>query len=185
VKAGPLGVGRLDWRPALERPDLLAPPVALALRDWAHAEHAAVAQIDPTLADTAALSEALNVPLDASANCVVVAGRRGGEERVAACVVLATTRADVNGTVRRALDVRKASFLATEDAVARTGMEYGGITPVGLPGEWAVLVDAAVLDVPVAVIGSGVRRSKLALPGALLAELPGARVVAGLAAPPG
>jgi prolyl-tRNA editing enzyme YbaK/EbsC (Cys-tRNA(Pro) deacylase) len=185
VKAGPLRVGRLDWRPARERPDLLAPPVAQALRDWAHAEEVVVAQIDPGLADTAAFGEAHAVPLDASANCVVVAGRRGGQERVAACVVLATTRADVNGAVRRVLDVRKATFLATEDAVARTGMEYGGITPVGLPGEWAVLVDAAVLDVPVAVIGSGVRRSKLALPGALLAELPRARLVAGLATPAG
>lgn len=178
-------VGSLDWHPALDRLDLLAEPVARALTDWAHAPSVTVAPIDPSVADTAALARAHDVPLDASANCVVVSGRRAGDERVAACLVLATTRADVNGVVRRRLDVRKASFLPTDDAVQRSGMEYGGITPLGLPAGWPVLVDAAVLDVPVAVIGSGIRASKLALPGALAAELPGAVVVPGLAQPAG
>jgi prolyl-tRNA editing enzyme YbaK/EbsC (Cys-tRNA(Pro) deacylase) len=115
------------------------------------------------------------------ANCVVVAGRRAGEERVAACLVRADTRADVNNLVKRALDVRKASFLAMDRAVSESGMEYGGITPVGLPAEWRVLVDPRVLDIDVAVIGSGVRRSKLLVPGRLLGRLPRAEVVEGLA----
>jgi prolyl-tRNA editing enzyme YbaK/EbsC (Cys-tRNA(Pro) deacylase) len=152
-------VGSLVTRPALEAPDLLAPPVAAFLGSWQVGADVAVAEIDPALADTAALVAAHGVPADASANCVVVAGRRGGDERTAACVVLATTRADVNGAVRRLLAVRKASFLPAERAVTETGMEYGGITPLGL----------------------GVRRSKLVLPGGLLAELPGAEVVEGLA----
>ena len=133
-----------------------------------------VAEIDPSLSDTAALIEAAHLPPEMSANCVVVAGRRGGDERVAACVVLATTRADVNGLVRRLLDVRKASFLAMDLAVEWTGMEYGGITPVGLPEDWFVLVDSAVAAAPYVVIGSGVRRSKLALPGEAR-ESPGSR----------
>jgi prolyl-tRNA editing enzyme YbaK/EbsC (Cys-tRNA(Pro) deacylase) len=174
-------VGTLVARPALDVPDLLAAPVAELLRSWPYADRVAVAEIDPTLADTAALVEAHDVPADASANCVVVGGRREGVERIAACVVLATTRADVNGAVRRLLDVRKASFLPTDRAVELTDMEYGGITPVGLPAAWRILVDARVRAVPLAVIGSGVRRSKLLLPGALLAELPGAEVVGGLA----
>lgn len=176
-----VGVGRLEWRPALQQPELLAPSVVEGLSGWSHRDEVAVAEIDPSVADTAALCAAHDVPMDASANCVVVAGRRAGEERVAACLVLATTRADVNGVVKRHLDVRKASFLGSEEAVARTAMEYGGITPIGLPPQWPVLVDPAVLDAPVAVIGSGVRRSKLALPGRLVAELPGAQVVPGLA----
>ena len=139
-----------------------------------------MAEIDPSLADTAALVEAADLPPEMSANCVVVAGRRGGDERVAACVVLATTRADVNGLVRRLLDVRKASFLAMDLAVEWTGMEYGGITPVGLPEDWFVLVDAAVVATPYVVIGSGVRRSKLALPGEALRDLPNVQVVDGL-----
>jgi prolyl-tRNA editing enzyme YbaK/EbsC (Cys-tRNA(Pro) deacylase) len=173
-------IGTLTPLPAVERPDLLAPPVAAALADWKHGEEVAVVEIDPALADTAAMTEAYDLPLTASANCVVVGGRRAGEERVAACVVRADTRADVNNLVKRALDVRKASFLAMDAAVEQTGMEYGGITPVGLPEAWRLFVDARTGDIDVAVIGSGLRRSKLLLPGHLLAELPGAEVTEGL-----
>ena len=119
-----------------------------------------------------------------SANCVVIAARRGDDVRYAACVVLATTRADVNGVVRRHLDARKASFAPMDDAVALTGMEYGGITPPGLPPQWPVLIDPLVVAAGDVVVGSGVRRSKLVLPGKLLAELPAAVVVEGLASPP-
>lgn len=170
-------VGNLESLPALDHPELLAGPVASALAAWDRAAHVAVVLIDPALADTAAMTEAYGVALDASANCVVVAGRRAGEERIAACVVRADTRADVNNLVKRVLDVRKASFLLMDRAVEESGMEYGGITPVGLPDAWRLLVDARCLDIETAVIGSGVRHSKLLLPGALLAELPGAEVV--------
>lgn len=173
-------LGSLTCLPALDRPDLLADPVADALRRWPAAPNVSVTEIDPELADTAALTAAYDLPLAASANCVVVSGRRAGEERVAACVVRADTRADVNSLVKRTLDVRKASFLPMERAVAETGMEYGGITPVGLPAGWRLLVDASVLDIEVAIIGSGVRRSKLLLAGHDLAELPGAEVLEGL-----
>ena len=109
-----------------------------------------------------------------------VGGRRDGKERVAACLVRADTRADVNTLVRRMLDVRKASFLSMERAVEESGMEYGGITPIGLPTGWRILVHDALLEEPVVVIGSGVRHSKLLVPGRLLADLPGAEVVADL-----
>lgn len=167
--------------PAVEHPELVAPPVAAALGAWPEAGGVAVVEIDPAVADTAAMSERYAVPLPASANCVVVAGRREGNERIAACVVRADTRADVNHTVKRLLDVRKLSFMPMERAVAESAMEYGGITPVGLPAGWRVLVDARVAEIDVAVIGSGLRRSKLLLPGALLAGLPDAEVVDGLA----
>jgi prolyl-tRNA editing enzyme YbaK/EbsC (Cys-tRNA(Pro) deacylase) len=173
-------IGKLDFEPAVSLPDLLAAPVLAALADpaWPHpAEATGVAQIDPDLADTAAFCERYDVGLAESANCVVIAGRRDGETRFAACVVLATTRADVNNVARRALDVRKASFAPTDTAVAETSMEYGGITPIGLPAGWPVLIDAAVAAAPLVVVGSGVRRSKLALAGATLAAVPGVTVV--------
>ena len=176
----------LDLVPALTRPDLLAPPVLAALRGWEGerpVEQITVAEIDPELADTAAFCERYGVAPQESANCVVVAGRREGATRHAACVVLATTRADVNTVVRRQLDVRKASFLPTDVAVAETGMEYGGITPIGLPLGWPVLLDRAVARSSGVVIGSGLRRSKLRLPGAVLAGLPGIEVVDGLGRP--
>lgn len=176
-------LGTLRPVPALERPDLLGPTVAATLTGWGHAADVGVVQIDPALADTVAMSQAYDVPLASGANCVVVMGRRDGIERVGACVVRADTRADVNTVVKRVLDVRKASFLAHERAVAESAMEYGGITPIGLPGEWRVLVDEAATTIELAVIGSGIRGSKLLVPGPLLALLPGAEVIAGLARP--
>ena len=173
----PARLGTLDWSPAIEHAELLAPAVMAFLTGWSHAHEVLVAPIDPALADTAAFCERYAVPLEASANCVIVEGRRGEVTRRAACMVLATDRADVNGVVRRRLDARKASFAAIEKAVADTAMEYGGITPLGLPPGWPVLVDDAVIRVEVAVVGSGVRRSKIALPGALLAELPAAETL--------
>jgi prolyl-tRNA editing enzyme YbaK/EbsC (Cys-tRNA(Pro) deacylase) len=176
-------MGTLEVVPARERPDLLATPVEAALAAWSGPvplEEIGVAEIDPELADTAAFCERYGVGLDESANCVVVAARRGGETRFAACMVLATTRADVNGLVRRHLEARRASFAPLDEAVAETGMEYGGITPIGLPADWPILVDAAVAASPSVVVGSGVRRSKLTLPGKALAELPGAVVLEGL-----
>ena len=179
-------MGSLKLEPALSRPDLLATPVAEALAVWPaeapiDADQVLVAPIDPELADTAAFCEAYDVGLDVSANCVVVAGKREGVTRYAACIILATTRADVNGVVRRHLDVRKCSFAPMDEAVALTGMEYGGITPIGLPAEWPILVDARVAATPHVIIGSGVRHSKIAVAGPALGALPGAQVIEGLA----
>jgi prolyl-tRNA editing enzyme YbaK/EbsC (Cys-tRNA(Pro) deacylase) len=173
------GPGNLDWRPVSA--DLVARPVATALAAWPRGSDVLVAPIDPDLADTAAFCERYGVEIADSANCVVIAGRRGDAVRYAACVVLATTRADVNGVVRRRLDARKASFAPMAEAVELSGMEYGGITPIGLPDSWPVYVDAAVLERPAVVIGSGLRRSKLALPSTALADLDGAEVIDGLA----
>src|SRR2546430_14083313 len=145
-------MGTLPTVPALGRPELLAEPVAAALRAWARADEVQVAEIDPELADTAAFCAAYQVRLDASANCVVVAGKREGQVRYAACVVLATTRADVNGVVRRQLDVRKASFAAMDTAVAETGMQYGGGTPHPPPPPRAGLLGAARDSAPAAVL---------------------------------
>lgn len=168
-------LGTLQTSPAADRPDLLGPTVASALPP-----EALVAPIDPELADTAAFCEAYQVGMDASANCVVVAAKRGGETSLVACVALATTRVDVNGFVRQHLGARKVSFAPMDVAVTESRMEYGGITPFGLPG-WPVLVDAQVVAAPHVVVGSGVRGSKLVVPGAALAALPGAQVLSGLA----
>jgi prolyl-tRNA editing enzyme YbaK/EbsC (Cys-tRNA(Pro) deacylase) len=168
---------KLDLVPAADHPDLLAAPVHAALP----AGDVRVAAIDASLADTAAFCAAYDVALDISANCVIVAGRRGEVTRYAACMVLATTRLDVNTVVRSLLDARKASFAPMNEAVALTGMEYGGITPIGIPADWALFVDARIPALPEVIVGAGIRGAKIVLPGAVLAALPGARVVEGLA----
>jgi len=177
---GVFTVGRLTSVPVASAPELVGAPTLAALDRLDLLGDVGVVEIDPELSDTAQTQETYDLPPETLANCVVVAGKREGVEKVAACVVLATTRADVNNVVRKRLDVRKATFLGRDDAVERTGMEFGGITAIGLPDDWRVLVDAAVASAPVLVIGSGVRRSKLLLPGSVLAALPTAETVESL-----
>lgn len=182
----PPAMGILDLSPVAGRPDLLADPVRISCSIWDVAVEAGgvwVAPIDGSVADTAAFCQAYHVPMSVSANCVVVAGKRSGIQRWAAVLVLANTRADINGTVRRRLDVRKISFAPIDEASCRTGMEYGGITPIGLPAGWPILIDEAVITAGPVVIGSGIRGSKIIVDGAALATLPGAEVVTGLTLP--
>ncbi|MEU6007627.1 YbaK/EbsC family protein [Streptomyces sp. NPDC047453] len=178
-------IGNFDQAtPAPDCLDELTRPVADAVRHWhggVPADQIVYVETDPEWADTAVFVEHYGRDLlEASANCVVVAGRRGGETRLAACLALSTTRVDVNGVVRRQLDARKASFAPMEVATGETGMEYGGITPIGLPADWPLLVDSRVVDLPYVLVGSGRRRGKLLVPGKAFAQLPGAVVLDGL-----
>ncbi|MEV8215193.1 YbaK/EbsC family protein [Leifsonia sp. NPDC077715] len=177
---GVFTLGGLTTAPASTRTDLLAPSTLQTLEALGWLDEVGVVEIDPDISDTAATRDQFGLDASNLANCVVVGGKREGVERIAACVVLSTTRADVNNTVKRLLDVRKASFLPMDRAVELTGMEYGGITPIGLPAGWPVLVDARVADQEVVIIGSGVRRSKILLPGRLISSLPDAQLIEGL-----
>jgi len=139
-----------------------------------------VMECDPALADTAAFVEAYGVPLDRSANTIVVASK-GAEPTYVACVLLATTSLDVNNVVRREMGVRKASFARADPVRELTGMEIGGVTPFGLPADLPILVDARVMEPDWIILGGGNRSSKLKLAPGSLRELPGVRVIEGLA----
>lgn len=173
---------------AVPAPDCLAelvPPVAEAVGGWAGdvpAEQILYVDTDPAIADTSAFVAYYGQDLlGQSANCVVVAAKRGGATTLAACLVPSAGRIDVNGAVRRHLGARKVSFAPMATAVELTGMEYGGITPLGLPDGWPLLVDPVVADMPYVLVGSGRRRGKLIAPGKLFAELPGAELIEDLA----
>ncbi|MEU0969263.1 YbaK/EbsC family protein [Streptomyces sp. NPDC005917] len=170
--------------PAPDCLDELTAPVADAVRRWSGAvpaDQIVYVETDPRWADTATFVEHYGRDLlERSANCVVVAGKRGGETTLAACLALSTTKVDVNGVVRRQLGARKASFASMDTATGETRMEYGGITPIGLPRDWPLLVDSAVVDLPWVLVGSGRRRGKLLVPGKAFAQLPGAVVLEGL-----
>lgn len=135
---------------------------------------------DPALADTAAFVEAYGVPLERSANTIVVASK-GAEPTYAACIVLATTSLDVNRVVRREMGVRKASFAGADAVRGLTGMEIGGVTPFGLSDDLPILVDARVMEPDWVVLGGGNRSSKLKLAPESLRSLPSLRVIEGLA----
>lgn len=139
-----------------------------------------VMECDPALADTAAFVEAYGVPLDRSANTIVVAAK-GAEPIHVACVVLATTSLDVNNVVRREMGARKASFARADPVMELTGMEIGGVTPFGLPSAMPVLVDPRVMKPDWIVLGGGNRTSKLRLAPQALDRVPSMRVIEGLA----
>lgn len=167
--------GNLTWLPAADHPELVAPPVAASL---GLVPAARAARIDASLADTAAFCAAYDVAPEASANCVVVEARRGDVTTLAAVMVLATDRADINRVVRKHLGARKISFADQRKTEELTGMQQGGITPIGLPEHWPILVDERIASAGPVVIGAGVRGAKLLLDGASLAALPGAEVLA-------
>jgi prolyl-tRNA editing enzyme YbaK/EbsC (Cys-tRNA(Pro) deacylase) len=180
---GVFTLGGLTTVPASSATALLAPSTTQLLTTMGLLDEVGVVEIDPALSDTAVTRETFNLDAATLANCVVVAGKRDGVEKIAACVVLSTTRADINNAVKRLLDVRKASFLPMDRTVELTGMEYGGITPIGLPAGWPIFVDHRVAETEVVIIGSGVRHSKILLPGRVLGDLHGVQVVDDLATP--
>lgn len=164
--------------PAVEYPELLAEPVATALASMADAGSVGVAEIDPNVSDTVAFCAEYEIGLHQAANCIIVEAKQGEKRWFAACIVLGNTRADVNGAVRQALEARRVSFAPMDKAVSETEMEYGAITPIGLPSTWPILVDKAVAESPAIIIGSGLRKSKIAVSGSFIASLPNAKVVA-------
>lgn len=169
-------LGALTFHPAEQVVGLLAVPVKTYLQQHGYQDVWAV-EIDASLADTATFCEHYSVGLDISANCVVVEAKRGDKTWYAACIVQATTKADINGIVRRTLDARKISFASMDTAISLSGMEYGGITPVGLPAEWPILVDSQVLKHDKLIIGSGIRGSKILITAGRLQGLANVRVL--------
>ena len=159
-------------------PDLLHPGVRHRLEQIG--VEFEVMECDPAFADTAVFVEAYGVPLDRSANTIVVASK-GAEPSYVACVALATTSLDVNRAVRREMGVRKASFAGADPVRTLTDMEIGGVTPFGLPEGMPILVDARVMDAPWIVLGGGNRSSKLKVAPDALRRLLALRVVDGLA----
>jgi prolyl-tRNA editing enzyme YbaK/EbsC (Cys-tRNA(Pro) deacylase) len=138
---------------------------------------------DPALADTAAFCEAYGVPPEDSANTIVVVGRANPPVHVA-CLVLATTRLDVNHAVRDRLGIRRASFASADDTRALTGMEIGGVTVFGLPPNLPIWVDSRVMQRERIVLGGGVRSCKVVAAPGILLKLPQVEIVEALATTP-
>lgn len=137
---------------------------------------------DPELADTAQFCEHYGIPLERSANAIMLASKRPAGVNVV-CLVLATHRLDVNGAGRREMGVKKVSFAPAELTAELTGMVMGGVTPFGLPDDVPVLVDGAVMNEPWVVVGGGSRSLKIKVDPEVFARMDNVRVVDGLANP--
>ena len=139
---------------------------------------------DPELADTAAFCEAYGYSPNDSANAILVVGK-STERPMACCLVLASTRLDVNGVVRKRLGTRKASFADADETIGRSGgMQIGGVTPFGLPSDLPVWIDHRVMARSRVIVGGGSRDRKVLCPPAALAALPAAEVIDDLAKAP-
>jgi prolyl-tRNA editing enzyme YbaK/EbsC (Cys-tRNA(Pro) deacylase) len=128
--------------------------------------------VDDDASDTEQFSARYGIGMEDCANTLVVKYRKGGVDRHAAIVSLGSRRLDVNGAVKAALGAQRLTFAKREAAVELTGMESGGITCFGLPADWPVLVDAAVMTRPFVVMGAGMRCAKLLLAPTLLVDPP-------------
>lgn len=156
------------------------PQVIAALDQLGHPYE--VLPCDPALADTAAFCAAYGIPPEQSANAILVSSRRPLGE-IAVCLVLATSRLDVNGLVRNRLGVKKVSFASAEETVEVTGMEVGGVTPFGLPDGLRIWVDEAVMSPEWVVVGAGSTSAKIRVDPAIFHRVRDADIVAGLASP--
>jgi prolyl-tRNA editing enzyme YbaK/EbsC (Cys-tRNA(Pro) deacylase) len=158
----------------------LHPAVEQALAEYGIAHE--VLACDAELADTAAFCEHYGVSLEQAANTILVASRKVEPPKYAICVVLGTTRLDVNKTVSEKLGVKRLSFADAETTVEITGMLIGGVTAIGTRGI-PIYVDSAVMDQGEVIMGGGNRTSKLRINPRELAKVPGVEVVDGLANP--
>jgi prolyl-tRNA editing enzyme YbaK/EbsC (Cys-tRNA(Pro) deacylase) len=173
----------LHLEPAINRPDLLPPAINELLANWHGSmpvEEILVTPIDAEYADSAKFCERYGVDPKDGANCVVAVAVRGENRTFAACLIPVNCRADLNNAARKTLGARRVSFAPLDEVLAETGMEYGGITPLGLPESYPVLIDSRIAEMERLIIGGGFRKSKLSVPGKALTELPGAVVVEGL-----
>ncbi len=172
---------KLEFRTIHENDELLPASVCAFLMPYADRFDIQTAEIDPAFADGANMHEQYGVAYEEELNCLVVEGSRNETKKYAALVVPYGKRANMNAKVRNPLDAKKVSFADLHYVTERTGMEYGSITPVGLPQDWLVLIDAEVMKQENVIVGGGLAKSKLRLPSALFQEMANARIIEGLA----
>ena len=174
----------LHFQSAIDRPDLISSSIANLLHHWQGStpvEEILVAEIDPAFAGGSDFCRRYNVPTTEGANCVIVESTRGDVSTIAACLALVDYRIDFNGIVRKTLNGRRVSLAPLDKVLKETSMEYGSVTPVGLPFGWPILIDERILSIPRIIVGAGLVHAKLSLPGKALLELPGAKIINSLA----
>ena len=176
--------GLLSFNPVIENPCLVSRSIYddIISKDW-HCDKKdfLVAEIDPQYAGGMELCEKYQIDITKGANCLIVNGIRGKNKTFAACIVPVGYRYDMSGVVRKKMGVRQVSVAPLDYVLSKTQMEYGSITPIGLPSEWLMFIDPKVLIHKHIVVGGGLVKSKLLIPSKALLDIPNAQVLDGLA----
>lgn len=174
----------LEFFPVCHRQDLVPPTVLAAVKSWPdnkEAEKFLVAEIDPEFAEGTAVCDKYNISPMYGANCLVVMGKRGSTVTYASCLVPVGYRYDMSGVVRKQLNARQVSVAPLNFVLEISQMEYGSITPIGLPHEWFLFIDPQVLASERIIIGGGLKKSKLSIPSTALLRIPNSMSLDGLA----
>ncbi|MBF8970020.1 YbaK/EbsC family protein [Streptococcus sp. NLN76] len=171
----------LDFKQASEGKELLPTSVWESIVNLNATQEIQVAEINPDFADGESLNREYGVPFEQEANCLVLEGKRGDEKKYAALLIPYGKKANTNATVKRPLDVAKVGFAPLDFILEQTGMEFGAITPIGLPETWSILIDQQILEQDSIIVGGGLVQSKLLVPTKLLTQLPNVQVIEGLA----
>lgn len=170
----------LEFTSVSQHPELVSPSVFEAAT---HFPDIQVGEIDPEYMNGLALSEHYGLTADEGANCIVVRGKRGETRVTAAILVPVGYRADLNGVACKTLDAKKISMAPLPEVLEETGMEYGSITPIGLPSSYKILIDSRLMEKTKIIVGGGKQISKLLVPTEIFKTLPNVTIVEGLANP--
>lgn len=174
----------LHFQSAVNRLDLVSPSIVNLLHHWhgsTPVDEILVAEIDPAFAGGNDFCKQYNIPTTEGANCVIVESTRGDVSTIAACLAPVDYRIDFNGVVRKTLNGRRVSLAPLDKVLKETSMEYGSVTPFGLPLGWPILIDERIISAPRIIIGAGLVCAKLSLPTKALLELPGVKIINNLA----
>lgn len=174
----------LNFKPVIENPELVPSTVLEFIMSWVGPHKKTdflVAEIDPEFAGGIELCNKYNINPTTGVNCLVVNGIRGQNKTFAACLVPVGYRYDMSGVVRQAMNARQVSVAPLDVVLLETQMEYGSITPIGLPKEWLLFIDPLVLKSEYIIIGGGLKKSKLLIPSSALLSLPNAIILQGVA----
>lgn len=174
----------LEFKPVVERPDLVPSTVLEVVTSWSVPQEKTdflVAEIDPEFAGGIELCNKYNLNPMHGANCLVVMGSRAGNNTFASCLVPVGYRYDMSGVIRKAMNARQVSVAPLDFVLSESKMEYGSITPIGLPKDWLLFIDPLVLKSERIIIGGGLKRSKLSIPSSTLLSLPNAVQLDGVA----
>lgn len=136
-------------------------------------------EIDPEFADTAQFCEKYGFPMSSSGNTIIVSSKRG-PKKYSACIVKGTERLDVNRTVRKLMEIPRASFATAEETMEVTGMMIGGVTPFALPKDVTIYADEMLMSLDYVILGSGSRSSKVKISPEVFRKLPNTQIVSDL-----
>lgn len=179
--------GLLTFNPVLENANLVPSTVYNAIQNgtWScNKKDFLVAEIDPQYAGGKELCDKYQIDVSKGANCLIVNGIRGKNKTFAACLVPVGYKYDMSGVVRKTINARQVSVAPLDFVLAETQMEYGSITPIGLPNEWLLFIDPAVLKHDYIIVGGGLVKSKLCIPSSALLDISNANILEGLAKEP-